>query len=350
MIIQILRYFMKSLFLNPSELLRLLLLLLAVLAYGTTGFLYFELRENPDLSWADGLWYTVVTMTTVGYGDFFPKSNAGRFLVGWPVMVFGIGLLGYALSIIASVLITTKTKELKGMMTFRLTDHLVIFNFPGISIVERVVEELSLDPAFGKERHIVLVDGDLQELPPELLRRNIHFVRGNPTRDETLQRASIDTASHAVILSREPGNPASDNLNISIALAIEARNRKVDTVVECIDPAAEELLRKTGCDRIVCTSRFGANFLSQELLNPGVQGVIDDLLSSKTGQQIYFVPLERPSATFGEIANACARAGHLTLGISTSEGVRINPPIEASFNSGDRVITIGPRRIKGISF
>ncbi|NMC73565.1 MAG: two pore domain potassium channel family protein, partial [Geobacteraceae bacterium] len=120
MILQIIRYFTHAVFLNPSSAIRVFVLLAAMLAYGTTGFLYFELSENPDLGWADGLWYTLVTMTTVGYGDFFPKSPAGRFLVGWPVMFFGIGLLGYALSMVAAALVTEKTKELKGMMTFSL--------------------------------------------------------------------------------------------------------------------------------------------------------------------------------------------------------------------------------------
>lgn len=85
---QILQYFMKSMVRNPPEYLRVLVLMLAVLLYGTTGFLYFELPANPDLSWADGLWYTIVTIATVGYGDFFPKSFGGRFLVGWPIMGF----------------------------------------------------------------------------------------------------------------------------------------------------------------------------------------------------------------------------------------------------------------------
>ena len=105
---QVLQYFMKNVLKNPPVPMRLFILIAAVLLYGTSGFLYFELSGNPELTWLDGLWYTVVTMTTVGYGDFFPKSTGGRFLVGWPVMIFGIGLLGYALSVIATVLITAK--------------------------------------------------------------------------------------------------------------------------------------------------------------------------------------------------------------------------------------------------
>lgn len=349
MIIQLLRYFKNNIILSPTSTIRVVALLAAVLAYGTTGFLYFELPGNPDLAWTDGLWYTIVTIATVGYGDFFPKTDAGRFLVGWPIMFFGIGLLGYALSLIAATLITAKAKELKGMTSFPLKKHLVIFNFPGVAIIERIMEELSLDPAFDKHFETVLIDEDLVELPIELQKLNIRFVRGNPTRDETLLRASIDQARHAVVLSKTPGNPVSDNLNVSITLAIEGRARKVNTVVECIDPSTEELLRKTGCDRIVCTSRFGAHFLSQELLNPGVQEVIDDILSSKRGQQIYFVPFEGAATTFAELVSTCRKLGHIALGVSSERGTLVNPTGDTPVKAGDRVITIGPGRINKLS-
>lgn len=336
-------YFMKNVVRNPPQVLRVLILMLSVLIYGASGFLYFELPGNPDLTWGDGFWYTIVTIATVGYGDFFPKTPGGRFLVGWPIMVVGIGLLGYALSLVAAALITSKTREMRGMSSFNLNDHLVIFNFPGLAKILRVLEELYLDSSFDQHRQIVLIDEHLEELPPELQKRGVHFVRGNPARDETLTRASIDRASHAIVLCRTPGDPISDNLNVAITLAIEGRCRAVDTVVECADPASEELLRKAGSDRVVCTARFDSLFLSQELLNPGVQDVIADLFSARGGQQIYFTPVSK-AETFRELSERCRKMGHLALGLNTPRGVKLNIPDDAQVTPAEQVITIGAER------
>lgn len=347
MFYQLLKYFNAKTLRNPPSTFRVLLLMAAILIYGTTGYLYFELPNNPDLTWLDGFWYSIVTMTTVGYGDFFPKSPGGRLLVGAPIMLFGIGILGYALSIVATVLVTSKTKEIKGMSSFKLKNHLVLFNFAGLPKVERVLEELAQDPAIG-DMEVVIVDEDLDELPNELLKKGLHFVRGNPTRDETLQRASIDTARHAILLTRNPNDMASDHLNVSIALAIEGRCKNVNTVVECIDPNSEELLRKAGCDRIVCSSRFDALFLSQELLNPGIQEVLGDLLATGTGQQFYLVPIKQ-AGSFAELAQRCIQKGHIPLGLSQpDQSLQLNPPGNTQAGTGARLITIGASRLNSI--
>ncbi|MDB5102014.1 MAG: Ion transport 2 domain protein [Cyanobacteria bacterium RYN_339] len=347
MMVQLLQHFFKRLVRNPPLPMRLAALLGAIIAYGASGFLYFELPGNPDLNWVDALWYTLVTMTTVGYGDFFPKTTGGRFLVGWPVMMFGIGLLGYVLSVIASALVSSKAKEIKGMTTFHLVDHLVIINFPSLEKVEQILDELVLDATIGKSTPIVLVDDTLEELPAELQARRVHFVRGKPTRDETLTRACIDAAAHAMVLCKVPGDPASDNLNVAIALAIEMRNKAVQTVVECVDPSTEELLRKAGCDGIVCASRFEANFMAQELLNPGLQDVLEDLLSAKHGQQLYLVPISRP-APFAQLAATCRGRGHIALGVRGAGGLKLNVSDEHRVQVGDRLVTLGPSRLDGI--
>jgi voltage-gated potassium channel len=347
MIVLLFRSYLLRVMFAPPVRMRILCLLAAILLYGTTGFLYFELPENPDLSWSDGLWYSIVTMTTVGYGDLFPKTTAGRMLVGVPLMFLGIGLLGYALTVIAAALITAKDKELKGMSSFELNGHLVIFNFPGLAKIDRVLAELGNDPAFGRETKVVLIDEELEELPPELVARGVHFVRGNPSRDTTLARAGIDRARHAVVLNKRPGDPYADTLNVTIALAIEARNHKINSVVECFDPATEELLRKAGCDRIVCTSRFDAYFVSQELLNPGVQEVMDELLSSVQGQQLYVTPINQPEMQkFPDVAARCRAQGHLAIGIRRGAAPILNADPDLVLQPDDLVITIGPSRPK----
>ena len=283
----LLRFLARRLVRNPPAPLRVILLSVVVLTYGATGFMYFELADNPQLGWADAIWYSIVTVTTVGYGDYAPASMEGRFLVAGPLMFFGIGLLGYVLSLAASALVEAKTKELHGMADHNLKKHLVLFNFPSLSKVLRVLDELQHDPKWGKDKDVLVVDEDINELPPELIKRGVHFVKGNPTRDETLSRANLDYASHAIILANPPGHPEADNLSIAITLAVEARNGDVNTVVECVDYSTEELLRKAGCDSIVCTTRFDAHFLSNELLNPGVQEVVHELTTNMHGQQLY---------------------------------------------------------------
>ncbi len=333
---------------SPPAPLRVLSLAAAILLYGSTGFLYFELPANPQLTWLDGFWYSFVTVTTVGYGDLYPSTPGGRFVVGVPLMFFGIGLLGYVLSIAATALVEAKTKELHGMSEFKLKNHLVILNFPGVGKLMRVLDELAHDERH-LNRHVVLVDEDLPELPAELNSRGVRFVRGNPARDATLTRVSIDTAAYALVLSREPGNPHSDERNVAITLALEARSGSVYSVVECVDFSTQELLRKAGADGIVCTSHFDAHFLGAELMSPGVQEVIDQLTTTLRGQQIYLTPYaEKKETEYSELAGAAQAKGHLAIGVRRGSETLLNVEQGFKVKPGDKLISIGKERLHGV--
>jgi voltage-gated potassium channel len=332
---------------HPSVTLRVGLMLVAILTYGSTGFLYFEGPARPELRLIDGLWYSLATVTTVGYGDLAPATLGGRVVVAVPLMIVGISLLGYVLSISASTLVQSKAKELHGMTDHRLSGHLVIFNFPGVAKVERLLDEIAADRDFSAGRSVLLVDETLSELPAELERRGVLFVRGNPTREETLQRASADHATHAVVLAKTPGDPHSDDLNVAVTLALESKRRKVFTVVECIDYETEELLRKAGCDRVVCTSRFDAHFLSHELLSPGVQEVVEELTSNLRGQRLHVTPFEsEKSAPLSTVSEECRGRGHLLLGVQRGGKPLLNLDADFLLDPGDKLITIGAERLR----
>ena len=327
-------------FLHPPPMARAAILLCAVLGYGTTGYVYFELPAKPELGFADGLWWSIVTLTTVGYGDYFPASPGGRFLVALPLMMCGIGLLGYVLSVAAASLVDTKNKEIRGMSTLDLRGHLVVVNFPELGKVERVIRELRHEDALGDRLPIVVIDEDLEELPAELQAAHVHYIRGNPARDATLQRACIDESSQAIILSKRSGDAHSDHQVLAVTLAIEARTPGVITVVECVDPETEELLRKAGCDHVVCTTRFDAAFLASEARSPGTQDVIDDLLTNH-GQQLFFTEIVAGTKDFASEAAAAKTRGHLAIGVRRDKHSHLNLDNAYVLKQGDAIITIG---------
>ena len=340
-------FWAKLLHRRRGHLLRALAILLAVLVYGTFGFHYFE-REAGAPTLVDGLWYSLVTMSTVGYGDFFPKTHAGRFLVGVPLMFVGIGILGYLLSVVSSALVLSQSQKRKGMGVMKLKNHLIVINVPSVSKVEEVIRELRRDPTIGGDREVVIIAEDLEELPQVFSGHDVNYVRGNPTRDDTLARAGIDTADYVVILCRDPKDSGSDNLNLAIALAIETRAAKVVSAVECIDPGMIELFRRAKCDRIVCLSKFESRFISHELLNPGAQDLIEELLTSATGQQLYLttVPDGAEISTYGRLSSRCRAGKHVLIGIRRGNRQIFNPDDETPLVAGDAAITIGERRLQ----
>jgi voltage-gated potassium channel len=84
-------------------------LALIVMASASVLVLQFE-RQSPHANiksgW-DALWYSIVTITTVGYGDFYPVTLGGRITAIF-VMLMGVGIIGALASILASVLVGTK--------------------------------------------------------------------------------------------------------------------------------------------------------------------------------------------------------------------------------------------------
>jgi voltage-gated potassium channel len=78
-----------------SALMTLLLLGVIVMQYGSMMILYVEVHAKGAniTSASDALWYTIVTISTVGYGDQYPVTNAGR-IIGSFIIVVGVGIFG----------------------------------------------------------------------------------------------------------------------------------------------------------------------------------------------------------------------------------------------------------------
>ncbi|MCA9566466.1 MAG: NAD-binding protein [Myxococcales bacterium] len=320
---------------------RVTLLSLTLMFYATSGFMYFELEGAPDLQWTDAFWWAIVTMTTVGYGDLFPKTFGGRYLVAVPTMLFGISILGYLLSMVAAFLIEERNRELKGMADVKLDGHLLIIHFPNLQRVLEVEEQFRHDDK-TRGKGLVLIDPDLEELPPELVERGVRFVRGNPVLEETLRMASAQSASQAIILAKVPHDRSTDNTSLAVTLTLEHIWPDLHTVAECVDPANIQLLERCGCDSVVCMDELASQLLVQEALDPGVKALVHEITSNTYGQEFYTVPT--PGATWNECQHKLVEIGALPLGLRRDGKVMINPPGSEAIRPGDMALCIAPER------
>src|SRR5690606_35962499 len=91
-----------------------------------SAFYLAESRAQPDLTLLDSIWWAMVTMATVGYGDFYAQTTVGRFLVSYPTFLLGIGLLGYFLGSVADAVLEGTSAHRKGLKAIMKTKHLII--------------------------------------------------------------------------------------------------------------------------------------------------------------------------------------------------------------------------------
>jgi len=109
-----LKRFSKALFLAKEELIIFTFASLVVLYFSAVGIYHFEHAAQPEVfrSLFDSLWWSVATLTTVGYGDIYPITNGGRFFT-FIVLIIGLGLVAVPTGIVASALSAVRREQEK---------------------------------------------------------------------------------------------------------------------------------------------------------------------------------------------------------------------------------------------
>lgn len=323
----------------------LLLMVLGLLIYGTLGFCWFEsegpLAElSPPRRLETAAWWTIVSMTTVGYGDVYPSTWQGRWLVGVPLLVLGIGILGYAIGMLTGAVIERQTKEMKGMVPYTRSGHIVICNCPSIDLVLEIARELGSHPAW-RGRDVVLVTDALTDGDGRLRDAGIHLIAGNPCREQSLLRANLAGAHRVMVLTQHPEDDACDTLTLGVLVTIRSLRPDVFMVVECHHSENMKLLRAARADEIVSTASLRAELIVQGLQAPGVNELIEELLSNTRGAQIYVLPVSEFRGTYDALREQLRRKGnYVALGVVHQGVRRLLPPGDAPVEPGDSLILV----------
>ena len=245
----------------------------------TLTFFFFERSADPAPTIWDSFWYSVISITTIGYGDFSAESLGAR--IGTAVFIIVIGLAAFTTAIGLSLdwIVDLRNKERRGMGKSGARDHLIVVNFPNEARVRQIIEEYTRDSRH-RDREIVVVTDQLDELPFSMA--NVLFVRGSPLEQETFERANIAHAKQAIVLSSGYDDPRSDSLVASIAFLIEHLNPETSVIVEALDPKHSVLFNVSERVSLVYTMQVANNLLVQEAQDPGVNLLTQAITSNVT--------------------------------------------------------------------
>jgi voltage-gated potassium channel len=300
---------------------------MAVVEPASTGI------ASPGTYW----WYFVVTAATVGYGDVYPASTAGR-VVGAYVIVGGIVTLTLLFTQLSAALQTVRGKRLRGLVGLDLTDHVVLLGYtPGRTA--RIVAELTAEG--GTPLVLCTWDDDVSEDPlPERL--DVHFVRGDLTSPDVMTRASVARARTAVIDVRD------DNEALAVALAVTHANPRIHLVAALRDLGRLDTLRYVHAD--VQGVQWHMPFLlTEEANDPGIAQVYSDLMTSGGHGNTYSarVPEGFPHRTFGDCQTWFGRTfGATVLALRTDGGpLVVSPGWNSSVPEGTTLYYVAGQRI-----
>ena len=312
-----------------------------ILSYATLGFYWFERQVDTTVSLNDAMWWAIVTMTTVGYGDITPRSELTRMLVGYPTILLGVFFVGYVLSDISTKLFELNRTRRRGLKKILNRNHLVIIRYAGEPRISSIITELTNDRPDYRD-NIILIDDHVKEISDSLA---IHFIHGDPAQQETLLKANIPHANAVIVLRQSNlSETASDLKNIAAVLAIRAAAPTVPIIVECADSSYQSLLANAGSTHTVCLDGMCEKIIVQELLDPGVLSVVHELTTNLSGNQLYIIKVPSQARTWQDVKQHHDGTAVCLLGIRRDNTNHLAPNTSFPINQADRVVCIAKER------
>jgi len=245
-----------------------LILLCAILSFGTAGYMAFE-----GASVLDGLYMTVITITTVGYSEIVPLHTAGKIFT-MMLILLGAGFVLYLFSEITEAMVEGGLKRIFGRGSMEkkvagLKDHFIICGFGRIGrVICKILQE--------NNRPFVVIEKD----PVEILKIDelgYLSLDGEASADEVLLKAGIKQAKGLIAVV------TSDADNVYITLT--ARGLKPDLFIMARssgDEGAETKLLRAGASKVLSPYYIGACRMAQQVVRPTVIDFIDLAVNTST--------------------------------------------------------------------
>lgn len=287
-----------------------------------------EQKTNSEInSLFDAIWYTLVTITTVGYGDIAPTSVIGR-ITAMILLIAGVAIFGALSGKFASFLFERQQKKDRGLLKMtNMKNHFLILgwkqNFS--KILEGI---LYANPEIPAEKMVLLNNALLSEI--EVIKsderfKNINFLHGDFTDEGTLLKAQLSTADRAVILADTSENFSTleiDSRTVLAVITIKNLNPKIYCVAEILDTKFEKHLTLAHCDEIILSSDYEQNLLVKASAGKGMSHILRELISddNDSGILIENIPDKFIGKPYQDFKNSLASQKDILIGLLENTG------------------------------
>ena len=290
------------------------------------------LVDNTDhhVSLVDVVYFSIITVTTVGYGDIIPVTPQARLvdaLIVTPIRLFiWLIFLGTAYQLVVQRIVEGVRMR---VMESRLSDHVVIcgFGHAGRSAAEEL-QLRGLPPA-----QIVVVDS-AQARVEEVAEAGYVGLHGDATREDILKHAKIHTAQAALVATGR------DDTTVLVVLTLRSLCPHVRIVASVREPENEKLVRQSGADATVLPERIGGVLMADSLATSALANYVADLIS--VAGRVALVEREAGPEDVGRTPRDVPDG--LLLRILRKDRVIGFWEPDARVEAGDRLVLIEPQR------
>jgi voltage-gated potassium channel len=314
------------------RLLRPVALILIITISGTLGYHLLE-----GWSFLDALYMTIISMTTVGYGETRELTDLGRVFTMF-LLIGSIGTAGYAVSTLASFLVEGEFQRIiqgrrMDKRIANLREHVILCGSGPTG--KYIAEEL-----FKTQTPFVVIERDSDAIHHLLQVGDILHLHGDATQDETLLLAGIERARGLFAVLGE------DKDNVFIVLSARSLKPELRIVARVIEEENAEKLRKAGADEIVSPNAIGGLRMASVMLRPTVVNFLDEMLRvTEQTLRMEEVNLNAASPLVGRTlrdASIRVRTGLLVVALKSRDGAyHFNPEPETLIKTDDVLIVIG---------
>ncbi len=316
---------------------RLLLIICVPSLLILAGTLSYHFIEGWSLF--DSLYFTIVTLTTIGYGDLVPRSGGGK-LFTMVLALGGVFTLFYLAADFLRVVITGEMRSVLGKQRMERTlaelkDHLIVCGYG------RMGRFVCRDFAAHGLR-FVIIDRDAEALANFSVPHGI-AIHGDATSDDVLRSAGVERARALITVA------AADADNLYITLSARLLNERLFIVARAETEAAQQKLERAGANRVVSPYIIGGSRVAQAVLRPTVVDFID--LATRTEHFDLQIEETRVAATSSLVGRTLResqvreRFGIMIVAIKKPSGHMVyNPPGEGRLEADDILIALGPRQ------